>query len=221
MRCFGWENVLALIWNSCLKCRNSSLFLIKQELNAWICSSCLEECVITYISCWAIVWYGFYYGISKCKLYISCYFFSPIRLSHQPLQPNSLVGGGLDSASTAGPHPTLNSVQLPPEPMRQRQQQMRQQRLFQVRHTAALEARDISVQEGSVNITVSGDGVTRSLACVFKSKAAEPGAINPNCFYSSAIIHCLHLGFPKESSGHICKIQCFHFFKTVECLRRR
>ncbi|XP_055579937.1 mediator of RNA polymerase II transcription subunit 12-like protein isoform X15 [Falco biarmicus] len=54
------------------------------------------------------------------------------RLSHQPLQPNSLVGGGLDSASTAGPHPTLNSVQLPPESVRQRQQQMRQQRLFQL-----------------------------------------------------------------------------------------
>ncbi|KAM6357669.1 mediator of RNA polymerase II transcription subunit 12-like protein isoform 1-T2 [Alca torda] len=54
------------------------------------------------------------------------------RLSHQPLQPNSLVGGGLDSASTAGPHPALNSVQLPPEPVRQRQQQMRQQRLFQL-----------------------------------------------------------------------------------------
>ncbi|KAM9274652.1 mediator of RNA polymerase II transcription subunit 12-like protein isoform 2-T2 [Cariama cristata] len=53
------------------------------------------------------------------------------RLSHQPLQPNSLVGGGLDSASTAGPHPTLTSVQLPPEPLRQRQQQVRQQRLFQ------------------------------------------------------------------------------------------
>ncbi|NXI37635.1 MD12L protein, partial [Galbula dea] len=53
------------------------------------------------------------------------------RLSHQPLQPSSLVGGGLDSASTAGPHPTLSSVQLPPEPGRQRQQQMRQQRLFQ------------------------------------------------------------------------------------------
>ncbi|XP_054061106.1 mediator of RNA polymerase II transcription subunit 12-like protein isoform X10 [Rissa tridactyla] len=54
------------------------------------------------------------------------------RLSHQPLQPNSLVGGGLDTASTAGPHPALNSVQLPPEPVRQRQQQMRQQRLFQL-----------------------------------------------------------------------------------------
>ncbi|XP_040469200.1 mediator of RNA polymerase II transcription subunit 12-like protein isoform X12 [Falco naumanni] len=54
------------------------------------------------------------------------------RLSHQPLQPNSLAGGGLDSASTAGPHPTLNSVQLPPESVRQRQQQMRQQRLFQL-----------------------------------------------------------------------------------------
>lgn len=86
------------------------------------------------------------------------------------MQPNSLVGGGLDSASTTGPHPTLNSVQLPPEPMRPRQQQMRQQRLFQVRSLAALEAKDVSVQEGSVNITVSGDGVTHSLACVFKSK---------------------------------------------------
>ncbi|KAK4820489.1 hypothetical protein QYF61_027950 [Mycteria americana] len=71
------------------------------------------------------------------------------RLSHQPLQPNSLVGGGLDGASTAGAHPTLSSVQLPPEPMRQRQQQMRQQRLFQVRDSAALEARGISVQGGS------------------------------------------------------------------------
>ncbi|XP_053929944.1 mediator of RNA polymerase II transcription subunit 12-like protein isoform X7 [Cuculus canorus] len=54
------------------------------------------------------------------------------RLSHQPLQPNSLVGGGLESTSAAGPHPTLNSVQLPPEPLRQRQQQLRQQRLFQL-----------------------------------------------------------------------------------------
>ncbi|KFP64205.1 Mediator of RNA polymerase II transcription subunit 12-like, partial [Cariama cristata] len=69
------------------------------------------------------------------------------RLSHQPLQPNSLVGGGLDSASTAGPHPTLTSVQLPPEPLRQRQQQVRQQRLFQVRDSPALEGRDISVGE--------------------------------------------------------------------------
>ncbi|NWS46376.1 MD12L protein, partial [Probosciger aterrimus] len=54
------------------------------------------------------------------------------RLSHQPLQPNSLVGGGLDSAVTTSPHPTLNSVQLSLEPVRQRQQQMRQQRLFQL-----------------------------------------------------------------------------------------
>lgn len=140
-----------------------------------------------------------------------CCVVPPIRLSHQPLQPNSLVGGGLDSASTAGPHPTLSSVQLPPEPMRQRQQQMRQQRLFQVRGSAAPEARDISAQEGSVNITVSGDDITHSLARVFKSKAAEPGAINLNYFYSSAIIYCLHLGFPKESSGRTCKIQYFHF----------
>ncbi|NXE16514.1 MD12L protein, partial [Lophotis ruficrista] len=54
------------------------------------------------------------------------------RLSHQPLQPGSLVGGGLDGASAAGPHPSLSSVQLPPEPARQRQQQMRQHRLFQL-----------------------------------------------------------------------------------------
>ncbi|XP_071898704.1 mediator of RNA polymerase II transcription subunit 12-like protein isoform X15 [Anas platyrhynchos] len=54
------------------------------------------------------------------------------RLSHQPLQPNSLIGGGLDSASTTGPHPNLNSAQLPQEQMRQRQQQIRQQRLFQL-----------------------------------------------------------------------------------------
>ncbi|KAM6062820.1 mediator of RNA polymerase II transcription subunit 12-like protein [Chlamydotis macqueenii] len=54
------------------------------------------------------------------------------RLSHQPLQPGSLVGGGLDGASAAGAHPSLSSVQLPPEPARQRQQQMRQHRLFQL-----------------------------------------------------------------------------------------
>ena len=93
------------------------------------------------------------------------------------MQPNSLVGGGLDGPSTAGPHPSLNAVQLPPEPARQRQQQMRQQRLFQVRDAAAREARDISVREGSVSITVSGDGVMHSLACVFEPKAAEPGAL--------------------------------------------
>ncbi|NXP44922.1 MD12L protein, partial [Heliornis fulica] len=54
------------------------------------------------------------------------------RLSHQPLQPSSLVAGGLDSASAVGAHPALGSVQLPPEPVRQRQQQLRQQRLFQL-----------------------------------------------------------------------------------------
>uniref|UniRef100_A0A8B9DDY2 Mediator complex subunit Med12 domain-containing protein n=1 Tax=Anser cygnoides TaxID=8845 RepID=A0A8B9DDY2_ANSCY len=54
------------------------------------------------------------------------------RLTHQPLQPNSLIGGALDSASTTGPHPNLNSAQLPQEQMRQRQQQIRQQRLFQL-----------------------------------------------------------------------------------------
>lgn len=104
-------------------------------------------------------------------------YFSSIRLSHQPLQPNSLVGGGLDSAMTTSPHPTLNSVQLPPEPVRQRQQQMRQQRLFQVRNLTALVARGISVQEGSVNVTVSGDGFTH-LHMPLSLKAAKPGAIN-------------------------------------------
>ncbi|NXY84700.1 MD12L protein, partial [Alcedo cyanopectus] len=62
------------------------------------------------------------------------------RLSYQPLQPSALVGGGLDSASTAGPHPTLSSVQLPPEPVRQKQQQMRQQRLFQLQQPGQQQA---------------------------------------------------------------------------------
>ncbi|XP_030311777.1 mediator of RNA polymerase II transcription subunit 12-like protein [Calypte anna] len=51
------------------------------------------------------------------------------RLSHQPLQPNSLAGEGLESTSASGPHPTLGSVAQ--EPLRQRQQQLRQQRLLQ------------------------------------------------------------------------------------------
>ncbi|NXL92328.1 MD12L protein, partial [Alectura lathami] len=54
------------------------------------------------------------------------------RLTHQPLQPNSLLGGGLDTTSTAGTHPGLTSAQLPQEQIRQRQQQIRQQRLFQL-----------------------------------------------------------------------------------------
>nr|XP_009674680.1 PREDICTED: mediator of RNA polymerase II transcription subunit 12-like protein [Struthio camelus australis] len=54
------------------------------------------------------------------------------RLTHQPLQQNSLVAGGLDTVSATGPHPNLNSVPLPQEQMRQRQQQIRQQRLFQL-----------------------------------------------------------------------------------------
>ncbi|XP_050821741.1 mediator of RNA polymerase II transcription subunit 12-like protein isoform X2 [Gopherus flavomarginatus] len=56
------------------------------------------------------------------------------RLTHQPLQQSSLVGGGLDTVPTTAPHPNLNSVQLPQEQMRQRQQQIRQQRLLQVGH---------------------------------------------------------------------------------------
>ena len=47
-----------------------------------------------------------------------------------------------------------------------------------------------------------GAGVTPSLACVLRSEAAEPGAVNPDCFYWSAVIHGVHLGLPKESSGH-------------------
>ncbi|XP_073215782.1 mediator of RNA polymerase II transcription subunit 12-like protein isoform X12 [Lepidochelys kempii] len=58
-------------------------------------------------------------------------FFS-FRLTHQPLQQSSLVGGGLDTVPTTAPHPNLNSVQLPQEQMRQRQQQIRQQRLLQL-----------------------------------------------------------------------------------------
>ncbi|XP_030430973.1 mediator of RNA polymerase II transcription subunit 12-like protein isoform X2 [Gopherus evgoodei] len=54
------------------------------------------------------------------------------RLTHQPLQQSSLVGGGLDTVPTTAPHPNLNSVQLPQEQMRQRQQQIRQQRLLQL-----------------------------------------------------------------------------------------
>uniref|UniRef100_A0A8C9LA42 Mediator complex subunit 12L n=1 Tax=Pavo cristatus TaxID=9049 RepID=A0A8C9LA42_PAVCR len=68
------------------------------------------------------------------------------RLTHQPLQPNSLVGAGLDSASTTRTHPSLSSAQLPQEQMRQRQQQIRQQRLFQVRNPTALKAGGASLQ---------------------------------------------------------------------------
>ncbi|KAJ7402236.1 Mediator of RNA polymerase II transcription subunit 12-like protein [Pitangus sulphuratus] len=50
------------------------------------------------------------------------------RLSHQPLQPGSLVGGGLDAV---GPQPALGMGQLAPEPGTQRQQQLQHQRLFQ------------------------------------------------------------------------------------------
>ncbi|NWS20748.1 MD12L protein, partial [Pachyramphus minor] len=53
------------------------------------------------------------------------------RLSHQPLQPGSLVGGGLDGASAVGPPPVLGVGQLPPEPGRERLQQVRHQQLFQ------------------------------------------------------------------------------------------
>uniref|UniRef100_A0A452IWQ1 Uncharacterized protein n=1 Tax=Gopherus agassizii TaxID=38772 RepID=A0A452IWQ1_9SAUR len=60
------------------------------------------------------------------------------RLTHQPLQQSSLVGGGLDTVPTTAPHPNLNSVQLPQEQMRQRQQQIRQQRLLQVGHLVVL-----------------------------------------------------------------------------------
>ncbi|XP_059587021.1 mediator of RNA polymerase II transcription subunit 12-like protein isoform X5 [Alligator mississippiensis] len=54
------------------------------------------------------------------------------RLTHQPLQQSSLVGGALENVPSTAPHPNLNSVQLPQEQMRQRQQQIRQQRLLQL-----------------------------------------------------------------------------------------
>uniref|UniRef100_A0A8C2U767 Mediator complex subunit 12L n=1 Tax=Coturnix japonica TaxID=93934 RepID=A0A8C2U767_COTJA len=68
------------------------------------------------------------------------------RLTHQPLQPNSLMGAGLDSAATTRTHPSLSSAQLPQEEMRQRQQQIRQQRLFQVRNPTAPKAGGASLQ---------------------------------------------------------------------------
>nr|XP_033813858.1 mediator of RNA polymerase II transcription subunit 12-like protein isoform X2 [Geotrypetes seraphini] len=54
------------------------------------------------------------------------------RLTHQPLQQNSLIGGTLDPVQASAPHPNLSSAQLPQEQMRQRQQQIRQQRLLQL-----------------------------------------------------------------------------------------
>uniref|UniRef100_A0A669Q4M3 Mediator complex subunit 12L n=1 Tax=Phasianus colchicus TaxID=9054 RepID=A0A669Q4M3_PHACC len=68
------------------------------------------------------------------------------RLTHQPLQPNSLIGTGLDSASATRTHASLSSAQLPQEQMRQRQQQIRQQRLFQVRNPTVLKAGGASLQ---------------------------------------------------------------------------
>ncbi|XP_061493052.1 mediator of RNA polymerase II transcription subunit 12-like protein [Rhineura floridana] len=54
------------------------------------------------------------------------------RLSHQLLQQNPLVGGALDAMPATASHPNLNSVHMPQEQMRQRQQQNQQQRLLQL-----------------------------------------------------------------------------------------
>ncbi|KAM4693939.1 mediator of RNA polymerase II transcription subunit 12-like protein isoform 2-T2 [Discoglossus pictus] len=61
------------------------------------------------------------------------------RFSHQPLQQNSLIGGGLETVATQVPHSNLSSVQEE-EQMRQRQQQIRQQRLAQLQQQQSQQA---------------------------------------------------------------------------------
>lgn len=77
---------------------------------------------------------------------------------------------------------------------------------------AALEAGDVSVQGGSA----SSNSVTHALARVSESKAAEPGAVNPNCFYSGAVIHCLHGAASRELWTHRQNV-VLSFFRMVEC----
>ncbi|XP_021252420.1 mediator of RNA polymerase II transcription subunit 12-like protein isoform X7 [Numida meleagris] len=80
------------------------------------------------------------------------------RLTHQPLQPNSLVGAGLDSAATTRTHPSLSSAQLPQEQMRQRQQQIRQQRLFQMQQGQQQQTLDLQPVQPQQPLVSGTDG---------------------------------------------------------------
>ncbi|RXM29446.1 Mediator of RNA polymerase II transcription subunit 12-like protein [Acipenser ruthenus] len=53
------------------------------------------------------------------------------RLAYQPLQQDSGIRAGLDPMTPAAPHVNLGSMQMSQEQIRQRQQQLRQQRLLQ------------------------------------------------------------------------------------------
>ncbi|NXB33034.1 MD12L protein, partial [Eulacestoma nigropectus] len=91
------------------------------------------------------------------------------RLSHRPLQPSSLAGGGLDTAPAAGP----GSGPLPPEPGGQRQQQPRHQRLLQVQQQQpALGLQPVQPQQplvseggGAVLGSAEGRGGVGSVPC--------------------------------------------------------
>ncbi|XP_077146875.1 mediator of RNA polymerase II transcription subunit 12-like protein [Ranitomeya variabilis] len=53
------------------------------------------------------------------------------RFTHQPLQQNPLIGGGVEPAAAQVLHSDISPAPLNPEQLRQRQQQIRQQRLVQ------------------------------------------------------------------------------------------
>ncbi|KAM4040633.1 mediator of RNA polymerase II transcription subunit 12-like protein isoform 3-T5 [Anomaloglossus baeobatrachus] len=53
------------------------------------------------------------------------------RFTHQPLQQNPLIGGGVDPSAAQILQSNISPLQLNPEQLRQRQQQIRQQRLLQ------------------------------------------------------------------------------------------
>ncbi|NXJ10974.1 MD12L protein, partial [Odontophorus gujanensis] len=93
------------------------------------------------------------------------------RLAHQPLQPNSVVGAGLDSASTTRTHPSLSSAQLPQEQMRQRQQQIRQQRLFQMQQGQQQQTLDLQPVQPQQPLVRRGDSFD------FSSQLSSPSCI--------------------------------------------
>ncbi|KAM4772759.1 mediator of RNA polymerase II transcription subunit 12-like protein [Rhinophrynus dorsalis] len=62
------------------------------------------------------------------------------RFTHQSLQQNPLIGGGIEQGATQVPHSNLVSVQVPQEQMRQRQQQICQQRHVQLQQQQSQQA---------------------------------------------------------------------------------
>ncbi|KAM4040632.1 mediator of RNA polymerase II transcription subunit 12-like protein isoform 2-T4 [Anomaloglossus baeobatrachus] len=77
------------------------------------------------------------------------------RFTHQPLQQNPLIGGGVDPSAAQILQSNISPLQLNPEQLRQRQQQIRQQRLLQLQQQQGQQTIGLQVMQAQQPMVTS------------------------------------------------------------------